>query len=95
MTKTAFAWTAAAIMSAALAFPVFAQLPNGDGREVVRMVCAGCHDLSPITGSDGFSKEDWEIVVKSMINMGARIKPEDIPLITTYLAQAFPPKPKN
>ncbi len=95
MTKTAFSGIAAAMMSAALAYPALAQLPDGDGRELVRMACASCHDLSPITGRDGFSKEDWEMVVKSMINMGARIKPEDVSLITTYLAQAFPPKPKN
>lgn len=55
------------------------------------MNCSGCHDLSPITGA-GFSRADWDSVVKNMIDMGARIKPEDVSVIVNYLAASFPPK---
>ena len=82
---------AASIATLALAQP----LPNGNGKEVVETVCGGCHDLSPITESVGFSREDWDMVVQSMIAMGATIKPEQVSVITTYLAQNFPPKPKR
>ena len=58
------------------------------------MVCSGCHDLSPITGA-GFSREDWEAVIKNMIEMGAPIKPEQIAVIANYLAANFPAKPKG
>ena len=58
------------------------------------MVCSGCHDLSPITDA-GFSRADWETVVKSMIDMGATIKPEQVSVIANYLAANFPPKPKQ
>src|SRR5258708_34586574 len=64
---------AAIVMSAAAAMmavvgPAFAQnLPNGNGRDAVQMICTGCHDLSPITDAAGFSRQDWEPVVKSMI----------------------------
>ena len=95
MTKTIFASIAATMMAAALGYPVLAQLPDGGGRDILRMSCLGCHDLSPISGSGGFSKEDWEIVVKSMIAMGARIKAEDVPVLTAYLADAFPPRQRN
>ena len=82
----------AAAMTAVLA-PAFAQnLPNGDGRDMVQMICTGCHDLSPITDG-GFSRQDWETVVKSMIDMGASIKPEQVAVIANYLAANFPPKP--
>jgi cytochrome c5 len=67
-------------------------LPNG--KELVEMACTGCHDLSPITAA-GFSREDWEGVIKNMIDMGAPIKPEQISVIATYLAANFPPKPKG
>jgi virginiamycin B lyase len=70
-------------------------LPNGDGKEVVEKVCAGCHDLDPITSSVGGTRDDWDMVVQNMIAMGAEIKPEQAALITTYLAQNFPPKPKR
>lgn len=70
-------------------------LPSGDGKDVVEKVCAGCHDLDPITSSEGGTHDDWDMVVKSMIAMGADIKPEQAVLITNYLAQNFPPKPKH
>jgi len=89
------AMSGAAALTALLA-PAFAQnLPNGNGRETVEMICSGCHDLSPITDAVGFSRQDWEIVVKSMIDMGASIKPEQVSVIANYLAANFPPKPKQ
>ncbi|HYK78208.1 MAG TPA: hypothetical protein VEU95_01205 [Micropepsaceae bacterium] len=86
---------AAAAMTA-LILPALAQdLPNGNGRDMVQMICSGCHDLSPIADSVGFSRQDWETVVKSMIDMGATIKPEQVSVIANYLAANFPPKPKQ
>jgi virginiamycin B lyase len=100
MTKTNFSGLAAIVIPVAalgsLATVALAQnLPPGNGKEVVESVCGGCHDLTPITESVGFSREDWDMVVQSMIAMGAVIKPEQASLITTYLAQNFPPKPKR
>ena len=101
MTNTSFPSIAAIAMSGAVAaaiaaYPALAQnLPNGNGKEVVQTICSGCHDLSPITDSVGFSREDWETVVKSMIDMGADIKAEQVTVIATYLAQNFPPKAKK
>jgi len=100
MTKPSFSGIAAFSISAAAAASIatlaFAQdLPKGNGKEVVETVCGGCHDLTPITESVGFSREDWDMVVQSMIAMGAMIKPEEASVITTYLAQNFPPKQKR
>ena len=102
MTKTEFPKIAAAAIAisgavalvAAAPLALAQDLPNGNGKEVVQMICTGCHDLEPITGT-GFTKEDWEIVVKSMIDMGATIKPDEVVVITNYLAANFPPKPKR
>ena len=85
----------AAAMAAVLAPALAQDLPNGNGRDVVQMICTGCHDLEPITGAVGFSRQDWETVVKSMIDMGATITPEQVTVITNYLAVNFPPKPKQ
>ena len=102
MTKRELPKIAAAILipvaaaMTAIILPAFAQnLPNGNGREMVETICSGCHDLSPITDAVGFSRQDWEIVVKSMIDMGADIKPEQVSVIANYLAANFPPKPKQ
>jgi len=80
---------------AAMVAPVLAQnLPDGNGKDVVERICSGCHDLSPITDA-GFSRQDWETVVKSMIDMGATISPEQAAVITNYLAANFPVKPQR
>ncbi|HEX5280533.1 MAG TPA: cytochrome c [Micropepsaceae bacterium] len=70
-------------------------LPSGEGKDVVEKICAGCHDLDPITGSEGGTHDDWDMVVKAMIAMGADIKPEQEAVIANYLAQNFPPKQKQ
>jgi cytochrome c5 len=81
--------------AAAFVAPAFAQgLPDGKGKELVRMACLDCHDLSPITGA-GFSRAEWDTIVKSMADMGANIKREDIPVVVNYLAASFPPKTKQ
>jgi len=95
--RNIFALTASVLSAAALAIfaPALAQnLPNGNGKDMVQTICTACHDLSPITDSIGFSRADWETVVKSMVDMGADIKPDQIPVIANYLATNFPPKPK-
>ena len=91
----AIALSGAAVLAAIVAPALAQNLPNGNGREMVEMICSGCHDLSPITDAAGFSREDWETVVKSMIDMGATIKPEQVSVIANYLAANFPPKPKQ
>ena len=102
MSNTRYPWMAAAAVGVAGAavvasyvLPVLAQdLPAGNGKELVQNICGGCHDLTPITDSVGFSKEDWTTVVEAMISMGANIKPEQVAVITDYLAKSFPPKQK-
>ncbi|HEY4265950.1 MAG TPA: hypothetical protein VGM72_11580 [Micropepsaceae bacterium] len=84
---------AAALVAAAI--PALAQsLPNGNGKELVATICTSCHDLSPVT-EGGFSKDDWNMVIKSMIEMGADIKPDQATVLVNYLATNFPPKPKQ
>jgi len=80
---------------AALNVPAVAQsLPDGKGKDLVARICVACHDLSPITTSGGGSRGDWEMVVQSMIDMGADITPDEVPQIVNYLATSFPAKGK-
>ena len=97
MFQTRFQIAAGAIVLSGLAAVTAAtaqNLPAGNGKEMVEMICQGCHDLSPITTSIGFSRADWETVVKSMVDMGADIKPDQATVIVNYLATNFPPKQK-
>jgi len=95
MTKTVFlriaAATIAAFAAATLVAALAQNLPDGEGRDLVRSVCQDCHDLSPITNAS-FSRAEWDMVVKSMADMGANLKREDIPIIVNYLAASFGPR---
>ena len=84
---------AASVLTAGIALAQ--SLPTGTGKDVVEKICAGCHDLDPITSSEGGTHDDWDMVVKAMIAMGADIKPEQAAVITNYLAENFPPKTKQ
>jgi hypothetical protein len=98
MIKTAFPKIAVAAIAAACAGalaamgPALAQgLPNGKGKELVQMACLDCHDLSPITGG-AYSRAQWDTIVRTMADMGANLKREDIPIVVEYLAASFPPR---
>ena len=99
MTKSAVVKIAAVTIAgcAAGSIAAFAQasLPEGNGKDLVQSICQGCHDLSPIFTSGGFSRRDWEQVVVAMISMGAAIKPEEEKIIVDYLAASFPPGGKQ
>jgi virginiamycin B lyase len=70
-----------------------AQLPEGIGRDRVQATCARCHGLDKFT-STRLSHDDWREVVDLMQTYGAALAPEDVPVVTDYLARSFPGKPK-
>jgi len=74
--------------------PLFAEpptLPDGPGKAIVETECGRCHALSIVTKAD-LSPDDWAIVVHSMIHQGAKVPPDQILAVQTYLAQSFPKK---
>jgi cytochrome c5 len=99
MTTGVFPKIAAAAMAAFVAGavagamgPALAQgLPEGKGKALIEMACTECHDVSRIT-EGAFSRAEWDMVVRSMAEMGANIRREDIPVLVDYLAASFPPK---
>ena len=82
--------------AAALALPSLAQaqLPNGNGKQIVETQCTVCHEVLRIT-SAGHTRDEWDTVVHNMIMMGAQLKPEQISVVTNYLASNFPPRQKT
>jgi virginiamycin B lyase len=86
---------ALAVLAAA---PVAAQdrpqptLPDGPGKDIVQSTCSACHSLARFTNS-GYTPEDWKTVISMMINVGAPLTPEQIPVVTAYLTKNYPEKP--
>jgi len=73
---------------AAPAGPPSIALPEGDGKRLVERLCSECHDPSLVI----FTREDadgWAVIVNDMGARGAKAKPEELQVITTYLAAHF------
>jgi mono/diheme cytochrome c family protein len=92
MVKTRFP----AIIATGLAFapPILAQtpaLPDGNGKQIVETACAQCHKLTIVTNA-GFSPENWTVVMRAMIHLGAKVPPDQVATVTDYLAKNFPKK---
>ena len=64
-----------------------AQLPDGDGKQIVQGVCAACHETNLITRSSGYTHEGWRELIQTMINLSGNPADETI---SKYLATHFP-----
>ena len=45
------------------------QLPEGEGKQLVQNLCTSCHESNLITRSSGYSREDWQELIQSMVNL--------------------------
>jgi|SoiMethySBSTD1v2_1073268.scaffolds.fasta_scaffold00599_35 virginiamycin B lyase len=64
-------------------------LPDGAGKELVQMTCTKCHALNMITGYWGGTRDEWQMLFGTMVQL-----PKDqADSIAGYLATHFPPKP--
>ncbi|MEX0908273.1 MAG: hypothetical protein WDZ58_00805, partial [Gemmatimonadaceae bacterium] len=66
------------------------ELPDGDGKQVVQVLCTQCHTLNNVANSGGYTREGWKELIRSMVSM--RAEREDT--VATYLAAHFPVKPR-
>jgi aldose sugar dehydrogenase len=63
-------------------------LPDGPGKSTVQAVCSQCHGLDAVTSS-GRSRNEWQTIVREMVEQGAQIPPDQIAVIVDYLARHF------
>ena len=68
-----------------------AQLPPGDGRELVMRTCSKCHDPSIAAGQD-LDGPGWKLLVDQMAANGANATDAEFAEIVAYLTKAFPAK---
>jgi virginiamycin B lyase len=64
-----------------------AQLPGGDGKQLVQGVCVACHETNLITRSSGYSLEGWRELMQTMMNLSGTPAGETI---SKYLSTHFP-----
>jgi len=64
-----------------------AQLPEGDGKQIVQGVCTACHETNQITRSSGYNRDGWRELIQTMIDLSGSPAGETI---SKYLASHFP-----
>jgi hypothetical protein len=56
--------------------------------KLVQTACVGCHTLETVTKKQA-TKEEWRGIVKTMIEKGAALKPDEASQVTEYLAAKY------
>ena len=67
-------------------------LPDGAGKRIMLNICTQCHELERVK-EQPLSRDDWEVLLQTMLNEGAPLSDDDFPIILNYLAKNFGPKP--
>ncbi len=63
-------------------------LAVGKGSDLTMARCAICHDITHVTRAK-LSRGEWEDNVRNMIERGAPITPDEVPVIIEYLATYY------
>lgn len=69
------------------------QLPDGKGKDVVEAVCTGCHPVTQILNSSGYSREHWGELIGTMIDLADSRETRD--QVIGYLTSHFPPNTRR
>lgn len=60
---------------------------TADGAAILRRTCTVCHDLRGLVAyADYWGEPEWREMVDTMIEYGAELAPEEIPVLVRYLA---------
>jgi cytochrome c5 len=64
---------------------------DDDAKKILETACTACHDLD-LVQDQHLSKEDWQMLVASMVQKGAAVGDKDVPMLVDYLAKTYGPK---
>ncbi len=74
---------------ALLASPVFAQLPDGPGREEVEKLCKNCHELARSV-SKKQDRDGWQTTFNKMVAFGMKHSDQEMTVVIDYLTKNYP-----
>jgi hypothetical protein len=72
--------------------PALAQdlFPDGPGKDILATKCRTCHMPDRVTKVAGRTAATWQTLVTTMINRGAPVTEDEIPILVEYLAKNWP-----
>jgi cytochrome c5 len=85
-------WLSTTLCCAVVAFSAGQFPQEAPGEKIVNTACVACHELRPIE-TQALDKEGWAKVVSAMVDKGATVKADDVPVLVNYLAAAYGPLP--
>ena len=68
---------------------VYAQLPEGPGREETEQLCKGCHELERSV-SRRQDRDGWQATINKMVAFGTKGSDQEFALILDYLTKHYP-----
>jgi cytochrome c5 len=66
----------------------YGPLPEGNGKKILLTTCTVCHDLLRVKRTAA-TREEWEDTLGAMLNEGAMLSEQDLPVLLNYLARNF------
>jgi cytochrome c5 len=87
-------WLTATLSCAAVAFSAGQLPPVNPGEKILNSACTTCHELRPIE-TTALDREGWTKVVDAMVEKGADVKKDDVPVLVRYLASMYGPLPEG
>ena len=63
-----------------------AEFPDGPGKEILEKQCRTCHSAEMVL-TQRKSVDEWKELVGAMIDQGAEIDDEQVPVLVEYLAK--------
>ena len=93
--SSAFAKAPAGLSSAFAKAPAGLSQETEAGERIMNASCVGaCHDVRAIQTA-AMTPEAWGKTVSTMIDKGAKVSKEDVPVLVSYLAQHHEPVPEG
>jgi cytochrome c5 len=83
-------WVGATIVTAAIAFGAVQETPKAE--QILNNNCTTCHDLRKIQ-TQALDADGWTKIVDSMIEKGAKVQKDDVPMLVSYLEDNYGPLP--
>ncbi len=86
-------WLAGTLFSAMAGYSA-AQQNMSPGEIIMNNACVSCHDMRPIQ-MQAMDLNGWTTLVEAMIEKGAMVKKEDVPVLADYLTLEHGPLPNG
>jgi len=87
-------WVAATLTFVTIAAGAVPAQRDDPGERVMNASCLACHDVRRIQ-VQAMDAEQWAKTVDTMVEKGAKVSADDVPLLVNYLVQHHGPMPEG